>query len=129
LPKADKRFGYGSSATGMIPAGEIEEVVVNLVIGALKSHESIQAVWNQIQQTCPEIKEPTVVLAMQQLGDVWRQLFAEEQILLINLLIERIQLLSDGIDIVWREVGWKELVGELTADTIGGEMLEVTEAI
>ncbi|MCM2311438.1 MAG: hypothetical protein NDI84_08545 [Steroidobacteraceae bacterium] len=43
----------------------------------------------------------------------------------MNLLIERINLLSDGIDIVWRETGWKELVGELSPDAIGSEMLEV----
>jgi len=37
-------------------------------------------------------------------------------------------LLSDGIDIVWREVGWKELAGELAPDAIGGEMLEAEAA-
>jgi len=41
------------------------------------------------------------------------------------LLIERVVLLSDGIDIVWRELGWKDLAGELTADSIGGELLEM----
>jgi len=30
-----------------------------------------------------------------------------------------------GIDIVWREVGWKELAGELAPDSIGGELLEM----
>jgi len=40
-------------------------------------------------------------------------------------LIERVQLLSDGIDIVWRESGLKELAGELVAGTIGGEMREM----
>jgi site-specific DNA recombinase len=46
IPKADKRYGYRSSATGMIPADQIEEVVVNLLVGALQSPESIQGVWN-----------------------------------------------------------------------------------
>lgn len=73
----------------------------------------------------PEIEEPTVVLAMRRLGDVWKQLFPEEQARLVNLLIERVQLLSDGIDIVWREVGWKDLAGELAPDAIGGELLEM----
>jgi len=125
IPKADKRYGYRSSATGMIPADQIEEVVVNLVIGALQSPESMQGVWKQVRQQYPEIEEPTVVLAMRRLGDVWKQLFPEEQVRLVNLLIERVQLLSDGIDIVWREAGWKELAGELAPDTIGGEMLEM----
>ncbi len=125
IPKADKRYGYRSSATGMIPADQIEDVVVNLVIGALQSPESMQGVWKQVRQQYPEIEEPTVVLAMRRLGDVWKQLFPEEQVRLVNLLIERVQLLSDGIDIVWREAGWKELAGELAPDTIGGEMLEM----
>ncbi len=128
IPKADQRYGGGSSATGMIPAGQIEEVVVNLLVGALQSPESVQGVWQQVQQQFQTIKEPTVVLAMRRLGDVWQQLFPEEQVRLMNLLIERVQLLSGGIDIVWREVGWKELAGELASDTIGGELLELEVA-
>lgn len=127
IPKADQKYGYGTSATGMIPADQIEEVVLNLVIGALQSPASVQGIWKQVRQQYPEIEEPTVVLAMRRLGDVWKQLFPEEQVRLVNLLIERVQLLSDGIDIVWREVGWKELAGELAPDTIGGEMLELEE--
>lgn len=59
----------------------------------------------------PEIDEPTTVLAMRRLGEVWKQLFPAEQVRLVNLLIERVQLLSDGVDIVWRESGWRELAG------------------
>ena len=127
IPKADRRYGRGSSATGMIPANQIEEVVVNLMVSALQAPEAIQGTWNQVRRLYPDIEEPTVVLAMRRLGEVWKQLFPEEQVRLVNLLIERVQLLSDGIDIVWREVGWKELAGELTPGSIGGELLEVEE--
>jgi len=129
IPKADIRFGHRTSATGMIPADQIEEVVVNLLIGALQSPESVQGVWNRVRLLYPEVEEPTVVLAMCRLGDVWKQLFPAEQVRLANLLIERVQLLSDGIDIVWREIGWKELAGELAPNTIGGEMLEMEEVV
>ena len=47
------------------------------------------------------------MLAMGRLGEVWKQLFPEEQVRLVNLLIERVQLLSDSLDIVWREAGWR----------------------
>ncbi len=47
---------------------------------------------------------------------------------LVNLLIDRVVRLSDGIDIVWREVGWKELAGELAPESIGAEMLEMEAA-
>ena len=128
VPQADKKYGYGASATGAIPADQIEEVVVNMVIGALQSPESVQSVWNQVARQYPTIDEPTVVLAMRRLADVWKQLFPEEQTRLVNLLIERVQLLSDGIDIVWREVGWKDLAVELAPESIGGEMLEMETA-
>jgi len=81
-----------------------------------------------VKHLYPAIGEPTVVLAMRRLGLVWKQIFEEEQERLVNLLIERVNLLSDGIDIVWRETGWKELVGELSPSAIGGEMLEVEGA-
>ena len=128
IPKADARFGHHSSATGMIPAGQIEEVVVNMVIGALQAPESVQGVWNQVRSEYPGIDEPTVVLAMRRLAEVWQQLFPAEQVRLVSLLIERVSLLSDGIEIVWREVGWKELIGELAPESIGGEMLEMEAA-
>ncbi len=129
IPKADIRFGYRTSASGMIPADQIEEVVVNQIIGALRSPESMQGIWNQVQRKFPEVTEPTVVLAMHRLSEVWKQLFPEEQVRLVNLLIERVQLLSDGIDIAWRVMGWKDLAGELSPDAIGGEMLEMEEAV
>jgi hypothetical protein len=125
IPTADSRFGFRNSATGMIPADQIEEVVTNLLIGALQSPESIQGVWNAVRSQYPQIDEPTTVLAMRRLGDVWKQLFPAEQVRLVNLLIERMQILADGVEIVWRESGWSELAGELQPDSIGGEMLEM----
>jgi hypothetical protein len=124
-PKADKRCGYRTSATGAIPADQIEEVVVN---PALQSPESVQAVWNHVRAQYAEIAEPTGVLAMRRLAEVWKALFPAEQVRLVNLLIERVVLLLDGIDVVWREVGWKELAGELAPETIGSEMLEAEAA-
>ena len=112
----------------MIPADQIEEVVVNLLVGALQSPESIQGVWNTVRRQYPEIDEPTTVLAMRRIGEVWKQLFPAEQVRLVHLLIERVQLLSDGVDIVWRESGWRELAGELRPDSIGGEMLDMEVA-
>jgi hypothetical protein len=81
-----------------------------------------------VRRQYPEIDEPTTVLAMRRIGEVWKQLFPAEQVRLVNLLIERVQLLSDGVDIVWRESGWRELAGELRPDTIGGEMLDMEVA-
>jgi DNA invertase Pin-like site-specific DNA recombinase len=61
-------------------------------------------------------------------GEKYHITFPAEQVRLVNLLIERVNLLSDGIDVVWREPGWRELAGELVPGTIGGELLEMEVA-
>lgn len=66
----------------------------------MQSPESVQALWNHVRAQYPETTEPTVVLAMRRLAEVWKALFRAEQMRLVNLLIERVVLLSDGIDIV-----------------------------
>jgi hypothetical protein len=71
----------------------------------------------------PRLTEPEVVLPLRNLAAVWRQLFAAVQRRIVQLLIERVIVAEDTLEIVWREPGWRELVGELRANTIGGEML------
>lgn len=128
LAKSDARYGYRTSKLGTIPAQQLDAIVTHQLIGALQSPETTQTVWQRVQAVNPQVTEPTVVLAIRKLGDVWQQLFAEEQQRIARLLIERVQILSDGIDIQWRESGWIELAGELAPATIGGEMLEMEDA-
>ena len=104
---------------------QLDAIVTHQLIGALQSPETMPTVWQRVQAVNPQVTEPTVVLAIRKLGDVWQQLFAEEQQRIARLLIERVQILSDGIDIQRRESGWIELAGGLAPATIGGEMLEM----
>lgn len=46
---------------------------------------------------------------MSQIGQVWDQLFPVEQQRIARLLIDRVQLQPQGLDIVWREDGWQGL--------------------
>lgn len=43
------------------------------------------------------------VLAMTRLGATWDELFPDEQHPLINLVIERIDLVDGGLKITWRD--------------------------
>lgn len=108
-----------------LPVAQLDAIVIHQVIGALQSPETTQAVWDRVQAMDPRIQEPTVVLAMRNLGEVWKQLFAEEQQRIVRLLIERVNVEEDGIDIHWRESGWMGLAGELAPGSIGDEMREM----
>ena len=68
-----------------------------------------------------------VVVAMRNLGVVWKELFPAEQARLIQLLVERVQIQDDGLDIEWHAIGWSELASELAPNTIGADLREHEE--
>ena len=85
----------------------------------------VQSVWDVVRAEYPDITEPEVVLPLHQLGQVWEQLFPTERQRIVQLLIERVTLREEGIEIVWREVGWHTLAGEMRPGSIGAELLEL----
>jgi hypothetical protein len=57
--------------------------------------------------------EPTVLVAMRQMSTVWDNLFPIEQSRIMRLLIERVQLHEDGLNIIWRDDSWQRFYSEL----------------
>ncbi|MEF8733286.1 MAG: recombinase family protein [Candidatus Accumulibacter meliphilus] len=118
------RFGAKATGAGRLPAEPIEQLVLAQVYAALRAPEVVQSVCDTVAATTPEVTEPEVVLALRHLEDVWDQLFPAERQRIVNLLIERVTLRNEGIEIVWRDIGWATLVGEMLPGTIGAELAE-----
>ena len=118
------RFGAKATGAGRLPAEPIEQLVLAQVHAALKAPEIVQSVCDTVAATTPQVTEPEVVLALRHLEDVWKQLFPAERQRIVNLLIERVTLRDEGIEITWRDVGWVTLVGEMLPGTIGAELAE-----
>ncbi|WP_147652728.1 recombinase family protein [Vulcaniibacterium gelatinicum] len=129
VSKSESRFGAPGKNYERLPAREIEAAVVAQIRTVLTSPESIAAVVRHIQRQGAPIDEATVVMAMGRLNDVWDQLFPVEQHRIVNLMIERIDLVHtdemQGIRVKWRELGWDALIGEFAPRSIGAELLEV----
>ncbi|MHA6862068.1 recombinase family protein [Ralstonia pseudosolanacearum] len=123
-PVRQRRLGAWASRHGSLPAGPIEELVIEQIVGALSAPHVVQAVWDHVRATQPNLSEPEVVLPMRRLATVWQQLFPVEQCRLAQLLIERVVIADAGLEIVWRDAGWAELAGELMPGTIGAELQE-----
>jgi DNA invertase Pin-like site-specific DNA recombinase len=124
-PARDRHYGAGSSTFGSIPAESIENLVLEQVYAALRAPHIVQAVWDRVREIDSTITEPEVVLPMMRLSTVWKQLFPAEQNRLIRLLIERVVLSQEGMEIVWRIGGWASLADELVPGTIGAELAEL----
>ncbi|MEI6601223.1 MAG: recombinase family protein [Comamonadaceae bacterium] len=127
ISSSDKKFGRGTNPIGSIPAKAIESMVVEQLLAALQSPQTIQSVWEEVRRQDGRINEPAVVIAMRNIGLVWNELFPAEQSKLVRLLIDRVQIRDDGLDIEWHATGWAGLAGELAPNTIGAELLELEE--
>lgn len=94
----------------------------------LASPESIAAVCAFIKKNGAQLDESSAVMAMHRLGDVWEQLFPAERHRIVHLMIDRVDLVPTGLKVKWREVGWKELIGEFAPESIGAELIELEVA-
>ena len=72
---------------------------------------------------------PSVVMGLGRINDVWDHLFPVERHRIVNLMIERIDLVHagelQGIKVKWRELGWDALIGEFAPAGIGAELVEI----
>ena len=121
----------GAADVGALPAAEIESAVLEQIHLALRSPEILVATWRSCQKHAAgaELDEAHVVIAMQRIGAVWEQLFPIEQQRITQLLIERVQLHGQGLDILWREDGWLGLGADIAAHPLVEEMKESTEEV
>ena len=119
----------GAADVGALPAAEIESAVLEQIHLALRSPEILVATWRSCQRHAvgADLDEAHVVIAMQRIGAVWEQLFPIEQQRITQLLIERIQLHGQGLDILWREDGWLGLGADIASHPLIEEMKESTE--
>jgi site-specific DNA recombinase len=98
-----------------VPAGEIEGAVVEQVRGLLRAPEMIVQTWRAGRRTIAGLKEAEVREALQRLDPIWNELFPAEQARVIQLLVERVDVGLEGVDIRLRTEGLTSLTEELSA--------------
>ena len=98
-----------------VPAAEIEGAVVDQVRGLLRSPEMIVRTWRAGKRLVAGLDESEVRAALQRLDPVWNELFPAEQARVIQLLVERVDVSPDGVDIQLRTEGLSNLTAELNA--------------
>lgn len=125
VSKSELRFGAANKTYERIPADEVEAATVAQIKTVLASAESIASVCHFIEKNGAEVDEASAVMAMHRLGNVWEQLYQAERHRIVNLMIERVDLVSGGLKVKWHGLGWKALIGEFSQGSIGEEMVEM----
>jgi site-specific DNA recombinase len=105
--------GRDACAVGRIPAGEIETVVVSEVRQLFTAPEIIVRTWRAAREHDGRITEGEIREALISLDPLWEELFPAEQARIVQLVVERVDVRQDGIEIGLRTDGLTSLFQDL----------------
>ena len=126
--KSGRLYRYYTSQTAMkrggsncpvrqVPAAEIERIAVEQIRMLLQSPEIVVQTWRVARKQRPEVTENDVRSALTEFEDLWNELFPAEQARIVELLVERIDLSPDTLDITLRIEGLTSLCAELQSQS------------
>jgi site-specific DNA recombinase len=96
-----------------VPAGEIENAVINQLRGLLRAPEIVVRTWRAARQLGGDVSEVEVREALERLDPLWDELFPAEQARIVQLLVERVDIRPDSMNVRLRTEGLTKLVDEL----------------
>ncbi|WP_276511299.1 recombinase family protein [Tardiphaga robiniae] len=105
--------GTDACPVRQVPAAEIERVIIEQIRSLLLSPEIIVATWRAAQRADEEVSENDVRDALVEFELLWAELFPAEQARIIELLVERVDLSTTGIDLHLRIEGLTSLCNDL----------------
>jgi hypothetical protein len=105
--------GADNCPVNRVPAGEIEAAVVDQLRSMLRSPEIVVATWRAARNEDAAITEAEVREAIERLDPLWDELFPAEQARIVRLLVERIDVGRDGLDVRLRIEGVAHMVRDL----------------
>jgi DNA invertase Pin-like site-specific DNA recombinase len=122
--KSGRLYRYYTSQTAMkrgksdcpvrqMPAAEIERIVLDQVRILLRAPEVVVQTWRVARKQCKGITESDVRTALMDFDELWDELFPAEQARIVELLVQRIDLKPDKLDLTLRIEGLTSLFGEL----------------
>jgi DNA invertase Pin-like site-specific DNA recombinase len=104
--------GYGSCALTSVPAADVEGAVLDHVQKLLAAPELVARTWASAKRE-DEITEREVTILLADFATVWSELFPAEQARIVQLLVERVDVQENALEVRIRAEGLKSLVGEL----------------
>jgi site-specific DNA recombinase len=111
------RNGQSTSPVRRVAADQIEAIVITQIKTMLQTPEIVVATWRAARKSIKDLTERQVWDDLRQFDALWSELFPAEQARIIQLLVERVELLENGADITLRTDGLGSLIHDLRAGT------------
>ena len=90
--------------------------------------EIVAGTWKAARAQDAEITEADVCAALQQLDPMWDELFPAEQARIVALLVERVDIGADGLNVRVRIDGLRCLARDMLAGDTGAVRTAVTKS-
>ncbi|MBY6139326.1 recombinase family protein [Leisingera daeponensis] len=113
------KHGAGTCPIGRVPAGEIEAAVIEHLRKVFRQPEIIAGTWKAAKTRDGAVSEAEARTALQQLDPLWDELFPTEQARILALLVERIDIGPEGLNIRLRINGLTCLAREMLSGDNG----------
>ena len=113
------KHGAGACPVGRVPADEIEVAVIEQLRTVFRQPEIIAGTWKAARAHDEEITEADARAALQHFDPVWDELFPAEQARIVALLVERVDIGTDRLNVRLRVNGLSGLARETLAGGIG----------
>lgn len=116
------KHGAGACPVGRVSAGEIEAAVIDQLRAVFRQPEIIAGTWKAAREQEPTsnagISEADVHEALGQLDPLWDELFPAEQARIAALLIERVDVGTEGLNVRLRIDGLGGLAHEMLSGSV-----------
>ena len=119
-----QRGGSLDCPVRLVPAAEIERIVLAQVRHLIRTPEVIVQTWRAARKLCPDVKEAEVRSALTDFEELWDELFPAEQARIVELLVQRVDVHPDRLDITLKIEGLTSLHDELRAPAAFREAAE-----
>ena len=105
--------GPEACPVGRVPAAEIEAAVIDQLRGVFRQPEIIVGTWRAARAEQDDVTEDEAREALIQLDPLWDELFPAEQARIVQLLVERVDVRTHGVEVRLRPNGLAGLVREV----------------
>lgn len=96
-----------------LPAAQIEGAVIAQIRVLLRSPEIIVATWRNARQSDPKIKERDIADELSSFDGLWAELFPAEQARIVQLLVDRVQISEQGVNIILKVDGLSNVLNQM----------------
>ena len=108
--------GPDACPVGRVPAAEIEAAVIDQLRGIFRQPEIIVGTWRAARAEQDDVTEAEARDALTQLEQLWDELFPAEQARIVELLVERVDVRSNDVEVRLRPNGLTGIVRDVAGN-------------